>query len=76
MPTFTISLNEDELNILHDHRIRQMPPDAPSDTKEYIEWLMHQTTESHKRSIQDVRLSKLTPDQIKTALDDLLSPTK
>lgn len=74
MPDFTITLKQDELDTLHEHRIKQMPPDAPKDTKEYIEWLMKGTIESYNRSIQDARLSKVTAAQLKKALDDFLSP--
>jgi hypothetical protein len=69
MPDFTITLKQDELDTLHEHRIKQMPPEAPETTKEYIEWLMKGTIESYNRSIQDTRFSNLTATQIKKALD-------
>lgn len=74
MPDFTITLSQDELDAIHEHRLKQMPPEAPKETSEYIEWLMKNTVESYNRSIQDARLAKLTAGQIKKALDPLLSP--
>lgn len=72
MPTFTIELSTQDLDTLHEHRIKQMPTTAPKDTALYIKWLLEQTIESYSRSIQEDRVSKLSAHQLKRALDSLL----
>jgi len=70
MAFYQVELTDEQVQVIQEIAIKDMPADCPRDPKGFLEWLMGQNTETKKRTKQMDRIGKMTADEIKQAVDD------
>ena len=70
MPKYSINLSPEDVEHIKVKKIKDMPAECPEDPKGFLEWIVGKQTENMKREKEMERIAKMTPDEIREALDD------
>jgi len=70
MPQVTLDLTDEQIKLMQEHAIRNLPPGASTDIKSYLEFIVKSTTASLKREKIQAEIDQMTPEEVEAAIKE------
>jgi len=70
MPQVILDLTDEQIRLMEEHAVRNLPPGQSTDVKSYLEFIVRSTTTNLRREKIQAVIDQMAPEEIEAAIEE------